>query len=164
MPRLANRPLLSSEEKENTASIFAGLLRVLGSAKVATAVGALTTSYFAIRSATGDLPPTQKAALWIAFQAGVSWAVREIIVAWREEDVATTKASVPTAPAQPAVQSADGNIVNEQAAVVPDPQPAVLATSPMPQFIVGTPGSTLGPTAVPSVTSAPRPQRLQRQG
>ncbi|MDB5353611.1 MAG: hypothetical protein JWN24_64 [Phycisphaerales bacterium] len=90
-----------------------GLARVLNCAKVHVAIGGLVTTWFAVRYAAGDLPPTQRASLWVAFIGAVAVQLREIINAWTEEDVArlaaagpasiatSANASIPETPAGP---------------------------------------------------------------
>jgi hypothetical protein len=69
------------------------LARVLNCAKVHVAITGLVTTWFAVRYAAADLPPTQRASLWVAFIGAVAVQLREIINAWAEEDVARVAAS-----------------------------------------------------------------------
>lgn len=68
-----------------------GLARVLNCPKVHVAATGLVTTWFAVRFAVADLPPTQRASLWVAFIAAVAVQLREIINAWTEEDVANAQ-------------------------------------------------------------------------
>jgi hypothetical protein len=62
------------------------LSRILNCPKVHVATAGLVTTWFAVRYATIDLPPTQRASLWVAFIAAVAIELREIINAWTAED------------------------------------------------------------------------------
>jgi hypothetical protein len=69
--------------------------RVLNCPKIHVMITALVSTWFAVRYAAADLPPTQRASLWIAFIAAVAIALREVINAWTEEDVAKVRSSGP---------------------------------------------------------------------
>jgi hypothetical protein len=69
-----------------------GISRVLNCPKVHVTVTGLVTTWFAVRYAATDLPPTQQASLWVAFIGAVAVVLREIINAWTEEDVAAVAA------------------------------------------------------------------------
>ncbi|HWE02437.1 MAG TPA: hypothetical protein VG326_08495 [Tepidisphaeraceae bacterium] len=68
-----------------------GLSRVLNCSKVQVTATGLVTTWFAVRYAAADLPPTQRASLWVAFIGAVAVQLREIINAWSEEDVARVR-------------------------------------------------------------------------
>ena len=70
-------------------SFINGLSRVLNCPRVHVTAAGLVTTWFAVRYAAGDLPPTQRAALWVAFIGAVAVQLREIINAWTEVDVAS---------------------------------------------------------------------------
>jgi|GEM_PF-6362756 len=69
-------------------SFIQGLSRVLNCSKAQIAFTGLASTFLAIRYATADLPPTQRASLWVAFVGAVAICLREVINAWTEEDVA----------------------------------------------------------------------------
>ena len=78
----------STNKLMNSNTFIHGLSRVLNCPKVHVAVTGLVTTWFVIRYVTADLPPTQRASLWVAFIGAVAVQLREIINAWTEEDVA----------------------------------------------------------------------------
>jgi len=79
-----------------------GLSRVLNCSKVHVATAGLVTTWFAVHYVAADLPPTQRASLWVAFIGAVTVQLREIINAWTEEDVAqVAKSQSPAALPQP---------------------------------------------------------------
>ena len=69
-------------------SFIQGLSRVLNCSKAQIAFTGLASTFLAIRYAAADLPPTQRASLWVAFVGAVAICLREVINAWTEEDVA----------------------------------------------------------------------------
>jgi hypothetical protein len=73
-------------------TFITGFSRVLNCSKVQVAAAGLVSTWFAVRYATADLPPTQRSALWFAFIGAVAVQLREIINAWTEEDVAAVNA------------------------------------------------------------------------
>lgn len=72
-------------------SFIQGLSRVLNCSKAQIAFTGLASTFLAIRYAAADLPPTQRASLWVAFVGAVAICLREVINAWTEEDVANAK-------------------------------------------------------------------------
>ncbi|HEX4793696.1 MAG TPA: hypothetical protein VH370_07895 [Humisphaera sp.] len=67
---------------------IAAIQRILNCAKAQAAATGLASTWLAVRYAAADLPPTQRAALWVAFIGAVAITLREVINAWAEEDVA----------------------------------------------------------------------------
>ena len=84
-----------------------GLARVLNCSKVHIAATGLVTTWFAVRYAAADLPPTQRASLWVAFIGAVAVQLREIINAWTEEDVARVMNAGMASPAGANLSAAD---------------------------------------------------------
>src|SRR6185312_11302530 len=86
------RPLQSHEPQPPSTmsqpSFIQGLSRVLNCSKAQIAFTGLASTFLAIRYAAADLPPTQRASLWVAFVGAVAICLREVINAWTEEDVA----------------------------------------------------------------------------
>ena len=83
----------------NSDTFIQGLARVLNCSKVHVTITGLVTTWFAVRYAAADLPPTQRASLWVAFIGAVAVQLREIVNAWTEEDVARvgSQRNAPTA-------------------------------------------------------------------
>lgn len=81
-------------------TILTGLNRLLSSAKVHAAAATAAGMWVAAHYAAADLPPTQRAALWIAFLGATAALVREVIAGWAAEDAAKAAA----APAVPQTQ------------------------------------------------------------
>src|SRR5436305_12359522 len=110
------------------ATFLEGLQRILNCAKAQAAATGLASTWLAVRYAAADLPPTQRAALWVAFIGAVAVTLREVINAWTEEDVARLSqpvgsASADVGSAAPSTSAkADPTPINAQPTTI-NPQP-----------------------------------------
>lgn len=122
-------------------SILTGFRRVINSAKIQASTATCAGMWVAAHYAAIDLPPTQRASLWIAFLAAVTMLFRECVNAWGTEDAAAATAAIPAPPpAPPSVQVNTGaSATNEQTAVAVPP-------------------ATAKPVTVAALSAAPAPQ------
>ena len=126
-------------------TFLTSISRVLNCAKVHVAVSALVTTWFAVRYATAGLPPTQRSALWVAFIGAVAVALREIINAWTEEDIARVQGS--------GFRGQQGSIDTNQRAAIGNTQ--AVARAPLQRVSNRPPPDSLNPE--PPTLNSPRP-------